>query len=69
MPLQIIEREQLYVPLQIMYRYVPLQIIEREQLYEISEAEQDLAVMDSHSAAVETVEEKLMKQSISVENK
>lgn len=44
-------------------------IIEREHLYEVSEVEQDLAVQDAHSSAVESVEGLLMKPSISVENK
>jgi len=44
-------------------------ILEGEHLYEVSEAEQDLAVQDAHSAAVETVEALLMKPSLSIENK
>jgi len=44
-------------------------LIEQELLYEISEAEQDLAVQDAHSSAVETVEGLLSKPSVSVSSK
>ena len=44
-------------------------IIEQEHLYEVSEAEQDLACVEEHSVAAETVEGLLRKPSVSVENK